>query len=47
MKIYHGGFSEVSSPKILTPSHSMDFGNGFYTEKSLKYLKFIKSEEVF
>ena len=39
MKIYHGGFSEVSSPKILTPSHSMDFGNGFYTTTSFDQAK--------
>ena len=31
MTVYHGGFSEVSEPKILQPSHSMDFGSGFYT----------------
>ncbi len=30
MKVYHGGFMEVAEPKILAPSHSMDFGNGFY-----------------
>ena len=39
MKIYHGVFSEVSSPKILIPSHSMDFGNGFYTTTSFDQAK--------
>ena len=39
MKVYHGGFSEVSSPKILTPSHTMDFGNGFYTTTSFEQAK--------
>ena len=101
MIIYHGGFSEVSKPKILFPSRTMDFVMSnrqnihfsyewdvvmgavandnvyanlnlyeqgflskkelleelmtwkyvdqicFHTEKSLSYLKFIKSEEVF
>ena len=31
MKVYHGGFLAVSEPRILSPSHSMDFGSGFYT----------------
>ena len=31
MQIYHGGFMEISEPKILKPNHSMDFGTGFYT----------------
>ena len=39
MKVYHGGFSEVSSPKILKPSHTMDFGNGFYTTTSFNQAK--------
>ncbi len=39
MKIYHGGFSEVSSPKILEPSHAMDFGSGFYTTTSFDQAK--------
>ncbi len=78
MKIYHGGFSEVPSPKILKPSRAVANDNVyaslnlyedgflskkelldelmawkyvdqicFHTEKSLDYLKFIKSEEVF
>lgn len=39
MKIYHGGFSEVSSPKILEPSRAMDFGNGFYATTSFEQAK--------
>ena len=39
MKVYHGGFTEVSEPKILEPSHSMDFGNGFYVTTDLKQAK--------
>ncbi len=39
MKIYHGGFSEVLSPKILKPSRAMDFGNGFYTTTSFAQAK--------
>ena len=30
MTVYHGGFSEVSEPKILKLSHPTDFGSGFY-----------------
>ncbi|WP_296028897.1 DUF3990 domain-containing protein [uncultured Treponema sp.] len=39
MEIYHGGFSEVPSPKILEPSRAMDFGNGFYTTTSFEQAK--------
>lgn len=39
MKIYHGVFPEVSFPKILEPSHTMDFGNGFYTTASFDQAK--------
>ena len=39
MKIYHGGFSEVSSPRILEPSRAMGFGNGFYTTTSFEQAK--------
>lgn len=39
MKIYHGGFSEVPSPKILEPSRAMDFGNGFYATTSFEQEK--------
>ncbi len=39
MRVYHGGFSEVSMPQILEPSHSMDFGRGFYTTTSFEQAK--------
>ena len=39
MKVYHGGFTEVSEPKILQPSHAMDFGNGFYTTTDFEQAK--------
>jgi len=31
MKLYHGSNVEVRAPRILEPSHSLDFGPGFYT----------------
>ncbi len=31
MILYHGSNMEVSAPKILIPSHALDFGPGFYT----------------
>jgi len=31
MTLYHGSNVEVVTPRILTPSHSLDFGPGFYT----------------
>ena len=31
MKLYHGSNVEVREPRILKPSHSLDFGPGFYT----------------
>ena len=31
MKLYHGSNVEVKEPRILEPSHSLDFGPGFYT----------------
>ena len=39
MTIYHGGFSEVSEPKILPPVRAMDFGNGFYTTTDFNQAK--------
>lgn len=39
MTVFHGGFSEVSTPKILEPSRSMDFGRGFYTTTSFEQAK--------
>ncbi|MBR4170549.1 MAG: DUF3990 domain-containing protein [Kiritimatiellae bacterium] len=31
MLLYHGSNVEVKAPKILEPSHALDFGSGFYT----------------
>jgi hypothetical protein len=31
MILYHGSNVEVKEPKILEPSHALDFGPGFYT----------------
>lgn len=39
MTIYHGGYSEVSKPKILMPDHAMDFGLGFYATSSFEQAK--------
>lgn len=39
MQIYHGGFMEIEVPKILKPSHAMDFGTGFYTTTSFEQAK--------
>lgn len=31
MILYHGSNMEVCTPKMLIPSHALDFGPGFYT----------------
>ena len=31
MIVYHGSNVEVKEPRILKPSHALDFGPGFYT----------------
>lgn len=31
MLLYHGSNVEVKEPRILKPSHALDFGPGFYT----------------
>lgn len=31
MVLYHGSNVEVKEPRILRPSHALDFGPGFYT----------------
>lgn len=31
MLLYHGSNVEVREPRILAPSHALDFGPGFYT----------------
>ncbi len=39
MRIYHGGFTEIAEPKILKPTHAMDFGTGFYATTSFDQAK--------
>ncbi len=36
MIVYHGGYTSVVEPKIITPSRSLDFGSGFYATTSLE-----------
>ena len=31
MRLYHGSNVEVREPRVLEPSHALDFGPGFYT----------------
>jgi len=31
MKLYHGSNQVIATPKLLKPTHPMDFGQGFYT----------------
>ena len=31
MNLYHGSNQNVEYPKLLLPTHPMDFGGGFYT----------------
>ena len=31
MELYHGSNQFVENPKVLPPTHPMDFGGGFYT----------------
>ena len=35
MILYHGSNVEVKEPKVLVPSHALDFGPGFYTTLNL------------
>ncbi|MBR6079301.1 MAG: DUF3990 domain-containing protein [Treponema sp.] len=34
MTLYHGSLEVVEKPAILEPSHTMDYGKGFYTTTS-------------
>jgi len=34
MKLYHGSIQEVRTPKILKPSRTLDYGEGFYATTS-------------
>ncbi len=36
IKIYHGSLEVVSHPEIRVPSHSLDYGSGFYCTTSEK-----------
>jgi hypothetical protein len=31
MKLFHGGYLEVSKPKIIVSNRMLDYGTGFYT----------------
>ena len=41
MNLYHGSYTQVSEPKIITPARLLDFGTGFYTttdkEQAMKF----------
>jgi len=34
MKLYHGSLTKVDTPKIISPSRTLDYGAGFYTTTS-------------
>ena len=36
MKLYHGGLTEVKSPRIMATDHIGDFGTGFYATTDLE-----------
>ena len=36
MKLYHGGLTEVKTPRIMATDHIGDFGTGFYTTTDLE-----------
>lgn len=38
-KVYHGSIEEVRNPEIRQPSHSLDYGSGFYTTTSYEQAK--------
>ena len=38
-KVYHGSIEEVMCPEIRQPSHSLDYGSGFYTTTSYEQAK--------
>ena len=31
MKLYHGSLQQVTTPQILQPNRTLDYGSGFYT----------------
>ena len=54
MRLYYSSNIEVKEPKILAPSHALDFGPGFYAilnqnqavDKALPFIRFRESEVV-
>ena len=34
MIVYHGSLVKVEQPRLLVPSHTLDYGAGFYTTTS-------------
>ncbi len=38
-KVYHGSIEEVKHPEIRQPSHSLDYGSGFYATTSYEQAK--------
>ena len=44
MVLYHGSNVEVKEPRILKPSHALDFGSGSYT--TLTFIRFRKLEVI-
>ena len=50
MVLYHGSNVEVKEPRILEPSHALDFGPGFYTtlnrNQAVDFIRFRKSEVI-
>lgn len=53
MIVFHGSLVKVEQPRILVPSHTLDYGAGSYTttsydqaEKAVKTLIYIESKEV-
>ena len=37
MIVFHGSLVKVEQPRILVPSHTLDYGAGFYTTTSYDY----------
>jgi hypothetical protein len=37
MIVFHGSLLKVEQPRILVPSHTLDYGAGFYTTTSFPY----------
>ena len=39
MRLYHGGTTIINKPKLVIPTRTYDFGNGFYMTQSEKQAK--------